>query len=224
MTHLSHSIDLMRLAKSYSDKSQNKSNADLAKRLILSSIIHAFAGLESFVNLLGYELFSNSDSPIFIPVEQRDFFLNKMAKSWDTVSCLDKISFILSHSAKCALPAKLENQLRELNNLRNWLVHGFTYKQTFLLEPSSDVGYKIVDTQDSVDWAKKFPNTKFKAWGELGTEDAHLALTIVFGALKVLSDSTSQPLSLFTCLPEPEYKFLVGDYFDIQAIIEIKDV
>ena len=159
----------MRLAKEYSNKSQSK--RDLAKRFVLSSIIHANSGLESVVNFLGFELFSNEDSSRFIQIEQRDFLLTKFVKTWDRAPCLDKISFVLSHSSKTMLPAKLQNQLRELNNLRNWLVHGFCYKTTLLLEPKENGTFNVVDTEDTLDWVKKFPNTKFKPLDQLGIED-----------------------------------------------------
>lgn len=216
-THLSHAIDLMRLAKTYCNKSQSK--RDLGKRFVLSSIIHAFSGLESVVNFLGFELFSNEDSSRFIPVKQRDFLLNKLVKTWDRTPCIDKVSFVLSHTSKTMLPAKLQNQLRELNNLRNWLVHGFTYKTTLLLEPNEDGTFKVIDTEDTLDWVKKFPNTKFKPLDQLGVEDAVLALTIVFEVLKVIAGSTSQPFSLLTFVPKSKYEILIGQDFDIQRIL-----
>lgn len=219
-THLSHAIDLMRMAKNYFGRSPSPSERELAKRFILSSIIHAFSGLESVVNLLGFELFSNPDSQKFIPLEQRDFLLKRLAKSWDVVPSIDKISFILSHSSKTSLPAPLENKLRELNILRNWLVHGFSYKKTFLLEPKNSGTYNVVDTEDSVDWAKKFPNTKFKPLNDLDVDDAILALTIVFETLKLLSDSVVRPLSLLTCVPEQDYQILFMESFDIQGILK----
>ncbi len=74
--------------------------------------------------------------------------------------------------------------MRELNSLRNWLVHGFSYKKIFLLQSTSeDDTYDVVDIEESVNWAEKFPNTKFKPLEDLNSEDADLALRIVFEAL-----------------------------------------
>ena len=218
-THLSHAIDLMRLARRYCNKSQSKRKRNLGKRFVLSSIIHAFSGLESVINLLGFELFSNEDSSRFIPVDQRDFLLTKFIKTWDWAPCIDKVSFVLSHSSKTTLPPKLQNQLRELNTLRNWLVHGFSYKTTLLIEPNENGTFNVVDTEHSFDWVNKFANTKFKPLAQLGIEDAVLALTIVFEVLKIIADSTSQPFSLRTFVPRSEYKILLSQKFDIQRIL-----
>lgn len=226
--HLSHAIDLMRLARNPSTLTEKIMGGVLRRRFAISSIIHAFSGLESVINLFGFELFFNSDSQRHFPPEQRDFLLSRMIKTWDNVPSIDKLSFILSHSGRLTLPPKLENQLRELNNLRNWLVHGFSYKRTLLLEPSPDRSntYNVVDMEDSVDWAKKFPNTKFKHLERLDAEDAQLALSIVFNALKMLSDCMSQPLAMLTCVPEFKYTILHGDSFNekVEELLYMQDV
>jgi hypothetical protein len=117
------------------------------------------------------------------------------------------------------MPAKLENQLRELNTLRNWIVHGFSYKTTYLIEPETEGVYNVVDMEDSVDWQKKFPNTKFKPLDRLGVEDARLALTIVLEILRIMSDSMHQPISICTYVPKANYKILFEDEFNIQEIV-----
>src|SRR4029079_17691164 len=106
----------------------------------------------------GFELFFNEDSPRYVRPEQRDFLLKKSIRSWDTTPFIEKTAFVLFHASKGELPSKLENQLRELNNLRNWLVHGFSYKTTYLLDPKpNETGdYEVVDIEESIDWSKKF--------------------------------------------------------------------
>lgn len=220
MTHLSHAIDLVRMATPNLEK-RSGYPGEFAKRLSISSIIHSFAGLESVVNFFGYELFFNEDSPRFVPREQREFLLVKMIKSWDTAPFIEKLSFIVFYAAKKQLPPKLENQLRELNNLRNWLVHGFSYKSTWLIDPTPNErgAHDVVDMEDSVDWAQKFPNTKFNPLHELNTFDARLALTIIFDGLKLLSDCMKQPFLIVTYMPEVKAHVFFEDKFNIQDLI-----
>ena len=73
----------MRLAKEYSNKSQSK--RDLANRFVLSSIIHAFSGLESVVNFLGFELFSNEDSSRFIFLQEDSS--SRTQREWNIQCC-----------------------------------------------------------------------------------------------------------------------------------------
>jgi hypothetical protein len=223
--HLSHAIELMRISIAPSKMTKPVMEHVFAHRFAISSIVHAFSGLESAINLFGFELFFNPDSQRFVPHKQRDFLLNRMIKSWDTAPSIDKLSFVLAHSGKLVLQPKLENQLRELNNLRNWIVHGFSYKKTYLVEPSSENpgAYNVVDIEDSVDWAKKFPNTKFKSLDRLDAYDAQLALRIIFSSLKLLSDCMDQPLGILTCIPDLKYTVLHGDSFNekVEELIKL---
>lgn len=217
--HLSHAIELMRLSKTPAKIASALTVLVLSRRLAVSSIIHSFSGLESLVNYFGFELFFNADSQRFVPPNKRDFLLSRMVKSWDKVPCIDKLSVVLAHSGKVALSSRLENQLRELNNLRNWLVHGVSYKTTSLWEPVSGKPgtHQLVDREDSVDWAKKFPNTKFKPLDRLNAIDAYTALQIVFEAGKLLYDSMPETLHIYTCIPKFKFVDLDEDSFNAKV-------
>ena len=215
--HLSHAIELLRMAGAVFDSNNRVRDELLRHRFAMSSIIHAFSGLESSINFFGFELFFNAKSKRFVPNERRSFLLSRMIKTWDRVPAIEKLSFVLSHSGNPVLAPRIENELRELNNLRNWLVHGFSYKKTLLAEPHSDEHgfYMIVGTSDSVDWREKFPNTKFKPLDKLDADDARLALKIVFAALKLLSDSMNEHFVIITCEPDMTYTVLQGDSPDM---------
>ena len=51
-------------------------------RYSMSSILHSFMAFESALNLIGYELFVDSSSSIYIPPEKRDIPLNLMIDRW----------------------------------------------------------------------------------------------------------------------------------------------
>ncbi len=55
----------------------------------LSSVMHAYCALESFINFFGYELFSNKASTKFIPPDKRDLLLAKFVRAWDVNPALD---------------------------------------------------------------------------------------------------------------------------------------
>ena len=221
-THLSHALDLYKMAQ---EKVKNSSDVDwvTAHRLSMSCIIHAFAGLESTVNYFGYELFSNADSPRFVPNEQRDPLLKRFIRSWHNASCVEKLLYILYHSAKQELPAKLETQLRELNNLRNWLVHGFSYKTTFLVDDDIDDPLRgnVIDMEESVDWRSKFPNTNFKSLNNTDNEDAYACLSIVFEVLTILLGCTDHSIAVWSYDgPEIKLKYLFRYGLNTEKLIQ----
>ena len=93
----------------------------------ISTILHGFCALESAVNLIGYEMFWNHESDKYINEIDRDKPLKRMLKSWNaSLPCIEKIDYLFSIK-KEELPPKLRNELIELNNLRNWLSHGFSF-------------------------------------------------------------------------------------------------
>ena len=123
-----------------------------------------------------------------------------MLKSWNaSIQCVEKIDFLLSmHSF--AIEGKLRQQLLELNNLRNWIAHGFPYKTVWLIEPDKQdkTTGTVLDYEDSVDWAKKFPATKFSSLNELNKKDAEIATRIVLEVLIKLATVHKQPFSILT--------------------------
>jgi hypothetical protein len=224
MEHLGLSVDLMRKSRVASKSKLTGWQTMLVNRYALSSILHAFCALESTINFLGYEMFFQADSKIFIGCDERTPLLQKYIKSWDNKPASDKLTIVLNQYGCDEIPAKLENELRELSLLRNWITHGFSYTTTLLLEPKDsrygETEYTVVDSEDSIDWEKKFPNTKFKPLRLLDYKDAKTALGIVLKVFKIISECFDKPFSLVTCEVSPEFKILFKDSFDISAILE----
>jgi hypothetical protein len=163
----------------------------------ISSIVHAYSGLESAVNSTGYKLFFDKDSPHYLT--DRDLPLKRLIESWEkTLPVADKLCFLLQRRGKDLEPRRLQ-ELRELNNLRNWLVHGFNYKTTLLLQ--DDAGgqsYSVLDREDSCNWAEKFLHTKFNSLDMLGCDDATTATRIVVESLVALADATGEMYSAWS--------------------------
>jgi hypothetical protein len=179
----------------------------------ISAILHGYCALESAINFLGYEMFFNEDSNRFVSLKERDLPLRKMIKAWNSsLPCLDKIEYILS-VYKAELPTDLKNKLFELNNLRNWLAHGFLYKTTFLLEPNSEGehSYNVIDSEDDIDWKSKFQNTKFNSIAHIDSSDAEKAIRIILQIMLIISKSCNQPFSFLGCREKINYKILHGD-------------
>ncbi|MDP1716233.1 MAG: hypothetical protein Q8L41_15960 [Anaerolineales bacterium] len=224
--HLGHAVDLMRKSKAVSKTAKTGWEKELVQRCAISSILHGFCALESTINYFGYEMFFYKDSQRYIPTETRDYLLTKFLANWDKGKALEKLEFIFSYS-KASLPEKLLNELRELNNLRNLIAHGFVYRTTLLLDPQDSPdndentqSYSVIDTEDNVDWKKKFPNTKFKPLAKMDFDDSQVALTIVLKVLKIFSETFSHPINLVTCEYPASYTLLWKESFDIQEIVK----
>ncbi len=157
----------------------------------MSCAVHAFCGLESLLNRIGYETFFDRDATRYVPEDRRSFAMSRFLRNWNTSGVADKLQAVLDVRERKVAPPNLLSRLQEFNNLRNWLVHGFAYKTTFLMEPTQDQPdtYNVIDQEDSVDWRSKFPNTGFNAPGELRYSDAVTALSIVFEAVECLGES-----------------------------------
>ncbi|RZK42163.1 MAG: hypothetical protein EOO61_05555 [Hymenobacter sp.] len=176
----------------------------------ISVILHSYFGLESAINSIGYEMFKNKESQYYIPENDRNFLLKKFIKSWNyNMQLIDKIEFIELHN-NGKISNKLKNELTELNKLRNWLAHGFSYSTTFLLEETdAENAYKIVDYEDSENWRKSFPNCKFNSLTNLNVKDAEKVLRIVFGILIELSKMNMYYVfSLDYYCDKPTYKII----------------
>jgi hypothetical protein len=227
MHHLGNAVDLYRMATIKSDEDR-----DLRYHLAISSIIHSYCGLESLINRIGYDLFFNEDSGKYIAPAKRDFLLKRLLKSWDNVTIIDKLQFTLFYSGKVEISGALENQLRELNIYRNWLVHGFSYKETYLMDwyHVSDTERNDgllargmpIDQESSVDWDKKFPITKFNALDSIGITDAKTALSIVFSICEIVCNATDTSLTLLICFPKREYKTFKKGKYDIEELFKAK--
>jgi hypothetical protein len=211
-THFGQALDcLLRCREDLKHPIEENRNA-------ISTIVHAFLGLESAINLVGDNLFSNEESHIFISVNDRDYALNRLIQSWSTMPTLKKLDFLFSYSEGVGLSSNLKSQIIELNNLRNWIVHGFVYKETLLLEETGEDSYNLIDRELHIDWEKKFPTTKFNTLSDLNKNDAFLALKICLEIAKNISIKFQQPFSIIRTYGEIKYNIIHQDS-DIEKII-----
>ncbi len=164
----------------------------------MSSIIHSYCALESAINEIGYAAFFEEDSALYVNIQNRVYTLRKTIANWKTVSCIDKLLIIVESLSGTTIPNNQIDELRELNNLRNWLVHGFVFKSTVLLEqnPSESGTYTQVDREDSINWSQQFRLTKFNSIDELDVEDARKALIIVLRILQKIMGIENKPIIL----------------------------
>jgi hypothetical protein len=194
----------------------------MAYRYAMSSILHSFCSLESAINEIGKELFWEPASTIYIA--DKNLLLREFIKSWDKKSVLDKLGVILE-CKNVQLRPKLMVKLRELNNLRNWIVHGFVYEITLLVEPKlvdgTDPEYQVLDQDYNVKWKQKFSNTKFKPIKELNYKDAKTALVIILDTLKVeVAKTFSRGYTVVTCENGQKIHFLLPKMFDISKLMD----
>ena len=192
----------------------------MSRRWALSSVLHAYCGLDSAINLIGHEILFDSDSPRHIPDSGRDLLLRRFVRGWSTsLPCFDKIVYVLSVEGR-QLDARLENEIRELNNFRNMIAHGTVYKSTVLAIRHSESSFTGVDREDSIDWAAKLPNTKFNAIDLIDTSDSREANRIVLEVVKqITANSGSRCYVAPYWRGTPGYRVINSD-FDIAAFLD----
>jgi hypothetical protein len=187
--HLGQSYDLLYelqkgqcISTKYSDT--------IEKRLTVSLIIHLFCAFESAVNYFWYECFSNEDSPHYVSNKERTFILNKMLESRTRLPILDKFEILVWHVSSQRISDQLAARLKEVNRLRNLIVHGFTYRSRFLVEMYPEQGEAsqlIYVDQEHIDMTPKFPNCKFNSLHCLCSTDGNTVFNIIIESLKILS-------------------------------------
>ena len=190
--HLGHALDLLHESLADNVKHLGSAKALRSQRCAISAIIHGFSSLESVLNFMAYRMFSLDDTPEFIPLEKRDFFVQSMIKRWDHLRITEKCNAILSVSGVDLLPNEVHSKLLEVNNLRNWIVHGTCYHSTLLVAPSSEphVLYEVVDEEPGENWKgwrQKFPLCRFNQPLALNVLDAQTALRVIIEVLLILS-------------------------------------
>lgn len=221
--HLGQAFDLLCESRRIAGGGRTSMSGLKERRVAISCIMHSFCFLEGAINALGYELFFNAQSGRYVPKDARDHLLERFLTSWDKAPCLEKLHFIVSYSGARRVPDNLAARLRELNTLRNWLVHGFTFETTFLLEPNpteGDGSFTVVDYEESVDWKAKFPNTHFNSLMALYHEDARKAMHISLECLEILSTIFTQPYAFTVTNPQMGFQILMGPSFDIEGVLE----
>jgi hypothetical protein len=196
-SHLCQAIDTYLSSEEHKNSSTTKYNWITSKNSALSSIIHSFCALESAINEVGHMMFHDSKSPIYFLDQGRNYTLRKAIQSWKNVDCIEKFHIIIDCAPKGKHVEKLVNRMREFNGLRNWLVHGFVFEASILLENKPEEGvYEQVDREDNVNWISKFPNTKFGSIDQLSSTDARTSLLITLDAMRILYGIINKPLIL----------------------------
>jgi hypothetical protein len=186
--HISQAIDLYLIAEGNApilgwDKDRYPPDWIVRKNMSLSCIIHSFCAVESAVNTIAYNIFRNQNHPHYLAPDDRSFLLKKCVSNWKSLQCIDKYCVLLECAKKKEIPQELLADLRELNNLRNWIVHGFVYKSTILLEKNAEGNYDEIDVENEIDWLKHFPRNRFHPLDRIDSLDARKALLIALRAL-----------------------------------------
>lgn len=216
-SHLGYSIDLMRSSKESSQAKKPKFSWVFTRRQATSSILHAYMGFESIVNRIGYDLYVLKDSPRYIPEDKRNLPLRRFVKAWDkSVSIIEKFEHILEIKSVTA-DQRTRNEIGELNNLRNMLVHGVCYVTTILVDPETSI---VEDREDTINWKKKFPHTKFNAIDELDYQDAVKVIEIVFKCLRIISATYKEPITMETYYKKAERFYIFDDFDNTKKIFE----
>jgi hypothetical protein len=190
--HLCQAIDMYFVAAAPQADWRVRSNS------ALSSVLHAYCAFETSVNEIGHLMFFHAPSKIYVPPGKRDYPLRKMIAGWDKIGCLDKFILIVElQRGRRPLPHQ-EAELRELNTLRNWIVHGFVFQATLLLSPNERGTFDQVDREDSVKWESKFPHLKFNRFDELDHLDARKAIVTVIDGLLETHHALGIPLFVYS--------------------------
>jgi len=224
--HMGLAIDEMHESAELMKNPNESHNSLRARRLTISSILHAFCSLDALVNYLGYNRFFYPDSGDHIPAEKREYLLNRQIHSWKNLKLIDRINLLFLSYKGDILERNLESRIAELNNIRNWIAHGKTYHTISLTEPMPSLppgqGYYIIDEEISINWEKQFPHCKFKAPHRLDHEDAKIALRVVVEIYLILSMLTGQHFFFETYYPTIRICGLYGDLSaNIDAILRI---
>jgi hypothetical protein len=219
-THLQAALETLHDARERLASDSDHVRHIKARHSAISAIIHCYCALESALNLLGHEMFDDPESRRYICPQHRDVPLELLVKAWSRkLPIVEKLRFVVSR-AGLTCSASLAAQLAELTTLRNWLVHGFIYKTTLLLSRTGDTSFNVLGREDSVEWQKRFPNSKFQPFDLLSYEDGVTALRIVFEALKQLSAATEESFTATPCYGEGLHIFVISKSTDVSAAIE----
>jgi hypothetical protein len=212
-THLSQAIDLYLIADSHSDWR-------VSHGMTISSIIHSYCAIESTVNTIAYGIFRREDHPHYIAPIHRSFLLKKCLSNWKTLQFIDKFCLLFDCAKQVQPSENVLADLRELNNLRNWIVHGFVYKKTLLLEKTSEGEYEGVDEEDEINWLGHFPKNHFNPLDQMDERDARKVLLIALRAL-ALVQVTLERLFVVTSNRTPSRFTLVTDTnFDFSSMLD----
>lgn len=221
--HLGQAIDQFYLSIS---TDSNTDSSIYSHRCAVSSIIHGYSALESVLNFIAYRTFSLESSCEFIPKEQRTVTANLCNRSWNDLGVIEKCNKIIETYGGIALQENLTAQLKELNILRNWIVHGNCCHSTILTTPSPEdnIVYTIIDEEPGKklsELRKKFPLCHFNDPLAICYTDTRTALTVIIQALYCLAKSTKLKWSYTTYQPKICVCMISGDLeCDFDAVLK----
>ncbi len=213
-THLMQALDLLIESRRAGGEATPSDRATVwpasrAHKYALSSILHSFAGLESQLNAVGESLFWRSDDPLYISPEQRSFELSKLVGHWKSgMPIVEKVQFVMSRGPS-ALPPALLNALREVNKLRNMLVHGESFSVTLLVERDQNNrhGSGVVHArEDEERWQQAFPIMKFPAPDRITYMDARAVAKVLLEVVHHVGVVGRHPVVLVW--EDPSHKML----------------
>jgi hypothetical protein len=220
-THIEAAVGAAAEARQLHMSKESVSGKNKERHKTITAILHSYSALEAALSLLGHEFFIDAESGRYISQTDRDIGLDMLARGWfRTVTVPDKLRFAVARGGR-PIAAKLESQLRELGNLRNWLAHGFVYKTTLLLRMAENqTSFEVLDQEVSVNWSAKFPNTRFSPLDQLNYSDCITALTIVFESLREISAATGKVFHAVDYYSGAIAVFVIIESTDIVALIE----
>ena len=226
--HLGHALDLLHESLADGDPQLGSAKALHSQRCAISAIMHGFSSLEAVLNFMAYRMFTLDDAAEFIPLTKRNFFVQSIIKRWTNLKITEKCNTILSVSGPSLLPNGVHSKLSEVNNLRNWIVHGTCYHSTLLVAPSSEshVLYEVVDEEPGeswMRWSQKFPLCRFNQPLALNVSDAQTAIRVIVEVLLILSKGTGFKWFYTTCMPHLTACGLFGELeCNLDAILGIE--
>lgn len=197
--HLQHALDLLATSKRHHDPSKWRPSDDeeqlwpdkTSHLYALSSMMHAFAALEGHVNRIAYAILREHQFPYFVAPENRTFEFKELISKWDGNLSLEKKMQFLLDQQHATYPGYLIPNLRELSNLRNWIVHGNVYRTALLVERSADKpnsGTVWLRANDE-EWAPRFPSYKFPMPDRLSYPDARKFFIGIVETMSYLADA-----------------------------------
>lgn len=174
-----------------------------------SSIIHACCALDHAVTHIFYQLYQNEESNIYVAKDSRDKRNKEIVRDLKGRGLAVKIETLVLLHETLKIPPKTLGEIRELAEIRNFLVHGLPHKHSVLLSASErrlvhtdfrpdgkkkfTFSMPIADQEDTLgDWGSKFCHTKFNKPRDICYHNALGALRISMGAINSLNKAFSQ--------------------------------
>lgn len=148
-------------------------------RVSCSCILHSFYAVDSLVNYLAYEYFSNNKSSCYVEPESRKFITEKDLRDWQKSPFEKRMRIIWKERSFIQVPQEINHKINELRKLRNWIAHGNPY--TIILEgefvQTDDKSIELISQKIYPDLSQKdFELKEYKSPAYLTKDDAEYAV------------------------------------------------